>query len=250
MTGEIASNLGVQVIRHDSNFGKGRALESLVAAAKILDPEVVVTIDGDDQHDPEDIPEVIEPVLSGQADIVIGVRPMDSGSMPRDRVFGNKVLDQLTSARAGRTLHDTQSGFRAYSAAALSKLSFRQDGMAVESQTLIDALDHGLRIREVPVSVRYDNTRRKRSRITHFSEVVDYVITRTIIDSPLLYLGLPGMVSIVAGVVAGVRVIDLFLPTHLVATGTAIVAAVLIISGTVLVATSLILKLITVRMRE
>ena len=115
MTGEIAAGLGALVMRNDENLGKGRALATLISATRGLKPGVIVTIDADDQHDPGDIPKVAEPVLKGEADIVIGVRPMVSGSMPRERIVGNKMLDGLTSAKAGETLHDTQSGFRAYS---------------------------------------------------------------------------------------------------------------------------------------
>lgn len=249
MTGEIASGLGARVIRHDSNFGKGGALDSLFAAARVLRPNAVVTLDADDQHDPGDIPQVVAPILKGEADIVVGVRPMNESSIPRDRVIGNKILDELTSAKAGERLHDTQSGFRAYSGEAINKLSFRQDGMAIESQTLIDAVNSGLRIKEVPVSVKYEGIRRKRSRLGHFSEVVDYVITRTIIDSPLFYLGLPGLIAVAIGLLAGIRVVNIFLATHNIALGTAIVGAMLVIVGIVITATSLILKLITMRMR-
>jgi glycosyltransferase involved in cell wall biosynthesis len=250
MTGEIARNLGVQVIRNARNLGKGNALGALIAAAKELGPGVIVTIDADDQHDPSDIPKVAEPVLKGETDIVIGVRPMVSGSMPRERIVGNKVLDGLTSAKAGETLHDTQSGFRAYSAQAIDKIDFSQKGMAVESQTLIDAAGLGLRIKEVPVSVKYAGIPRKRNRVAHLSEVVDYVITRTVIDSPLLYLGLPGLIAVILGVVSGLRVVSIFSATHQIAVGTALVGVILVLVGTVVLATSLILKLLTARFQS
>jgi glycosyltransferase involved in cell wall biosynthesis len=250
MTGEIARSLGVQVIQHEENVGKGRALETLIAAAKKHSPGAIVTIDGDDQHDPADIPKVAELVLKGEADIVIGVRPMVSGSMPRERIFGNKVLDGLTSAKAGETLHDTQSGFRAYSSQAIDKIDFSQRGMAVESQTLIDAAGLGLRIMEVPVSVKYAGIPQKRNRVAHLSEVVDYIITRTVIDSPLLYLGLPGLIAVVLGIVAGLRVVSIFSATHQIAVGTALVGVILVLVGIVVLATSLILKLLTARFQS
>jgi glycosyltransferase involved in cell wall biosynthesis len=250
MTGEIARSLGVQVVRNNLNLGKGRALGTLIAAAKELRPGVIVTIDGDDQHDPQDIPKVAEPVLNEEADIVIGVRPMVSGSMPSERIVGNKLLDGLTSAKAGEILHDTQSGFRAYSVQAVGKIDFSQKGMAVESQTLIDAAGLGLRIREVPVSVKYEGIPQKRNPAAHLSEVVDYIITRTVIDSPLLYLGLPGLIAVILGVVAGLRVVSIFSATHQIAVGTALIGVILLLVGTVAVATSLILKLLTARFQS
>ena len=188
-----------------------------------------------------------EPVLKGEADIVIGVRPMESGTMPGHRIVGNKMLDGLTSAKAGETLHDTQSGFRAYSPKAVEKLDFTQSGMAVESQTLIDAIGFGLKIVEVPVSVKYEGIVPKRHPLAHLSEVVDYIITRTVIDSPLLYLGLPGLIAVIAGVVAGLRVVSIFSTTHQLAVGTALIGVILVLVGIVALATSLILKLLTAR---
>lgn len=249
MTAEIAGALGARVIGHDRNIGKGAALSSLMDAALALDPAAIVTLDGDDQHDPEDIARVVQPVLKGEADIAVGARPMDSDSMPRDRAFGNRVLDSVTSSRAGVKLHDTQSGFRAYSAAAAKGLNFSQEGMSIESQTLIDAAKMGLRIMEVPISVKYAGIPQKRSRVGHLSEVLDYLITRTVIESPLLYLGVPGLLAVAIGVVAGVRVLNIFLKTHQIATGTGLLAAILVIVGIVIVATSLIMKLMTVRLR-
>ncbi|MDG6925600.1 MAG: glycosyltransferase family 2 protein [Nitrososphaerota archaeon] len=247
MTGEISRALGAQVLRHDANEGKGKALASLFEAARTLRPRAVVTIDGDDQHDPADIPKVVEPVLRGDADIVVGVRQMDSGSMPRERVIGNKMLDSLTSARAGEALHDTQSGFRAYGPSALEKIGFSEHGMATESQTLIDAVGAGLRIEEVPVSVRYRGIPQKRNPLAHLSHVIDYLITRTIVESPLLYLGLPGLVAVVLGIVAGLRVLSIFSATHQIAVGTALVGVILVLVGIVALATSLILKMLTAR---
>lgn len=242
MTGEIAKALGARLVRHERNQGKGVALESLVSRARGLDPEVVVTIDADGQHSPSDIPKVVEPVLRGEADVVVGVREMQYGGAPRHRVVGNKVLDAMTSAKTGGSLHDTQSGFRAYSMKALNAISFSQRGMAVESQTLIDAAAAGLTIKEVPVSVVYEGMPTKRNPVKHLSEVIDYLFTRTVVDSPLLYLGLPGLIAIVVGIGAGVQVLNVFATTRLIAIGTALIAVALIIVGTVMVSTSLILK--------
>lgn len=249
-TREIAKALGVELISHSSNLGKGEALGSLLDQARIAQPAAVVTIDGDDQHDPRDIDNVVEPILKGEADVVVGMRPLDSDEVPRDRAFGNKVLDRFTSASAGIELKDTQSGFRAYSPNAINRINFHQHGMAIESQTLIDAAKLGLRIKEVPISVKYIGLPQKRSRIVHVSEVLDYLITRTILESPLLYIGLPGIVVLVVGIVAGVDVLNILVGTHQVATVSALMAAVLIIAGITMITTSLILKLMTAMLRR
>ena len=158
----IAQALGVTLVRHKTNMGKGAALKTLMVEAKARKPKVVVTMDADGQHDPREIPLVSEPILNGEADIVIGVRSTE-GVMPRERVIGNKVLDMATSGKAGVKLEDTQSGFRAYSRRALDLLDFSVKGMAVESQTLIDASKAELRIVGVPVSTTYGGVKRKRN---------------------------------------------------------------------------------------
>ena len=242
----IAQALNVTLIRHKTNLGKGAALRTLMAEAKTRDSKVVVTIDADGQHDPREIPLVSEPILNGEADIVIGVR--STRVMPRERVIGNKVLDIATSGKAGVKLEDTQSGFRAYSRRALDLLDFSVKGMAVESQTLIDASKAELRIVGVPVSTTYGGVKRKRNALSQFSEILDYLLSRTVVDSPLLYLGVPGLVAVLIGVGAGILVVNTFLRTHLIATGTGLVAAILIVTGVVAMATGLILKFLKVQM--
>jgi glycosyltransferase involved in cell wall biosynthesis len=247
LTADVASHLGAKVLVHSKNQGKGAALRTLIEEAKRLGPKVVVTIDADGQHSSEEIPLVAGPVLDGEADVVIGVRSR-GGRMPRERVMGNRVLDEATSMKAGAKLEDTQSGFRAYSGRALAALDFTQKGMAVESQTLIDAAKAGLMIMGVPVSITYDGIDQKRNPLAHFSGVLDYILSRTVVDSPLLYLGVPGLIALLVGVAAGFLVVNTFFETHLIAFGTALISAILIITGTIALATALILKFLKVQL--
>jgi glycosyltransferase involved in cell wall biosynthesis len=246
-TSLIAEKMGAVVLRHERNEGKGSALRTGMGYAKQHGFDVVVTIDADGQHNPMEIPSVVEPVIKDAADVVIGVRSKE-GAMPRDRVMGNRVLDEATSRKAGVKLEDTQSGFRAYSSRALASLDFREKGMAVESQTLIDAAHAGLKIVSVPVSTTYEGIRAKRNPVAQFSSVLDYVLSRTVVDSPLLYLGVPGLIALLAGVGAGFWVVSTFLQTHLIAFGTALISAILIITGTIALATALILKFLKVQL--
>ena len=240
LTAEVARKLGARVVSHGGNLGKGAALRTLMAEAKRMDPDVVVTIDADGQHDAREIPSVMAPVLKGDADVVIGVRAK-GGAMPRDRAMGNRVLDGATSRKAGKRLEDTQSGFRAYSPRALAVLDFTEKGMAVESQTLIDAAKAGLEIVGVPVSTTYAGVERKRNPVAHFSQVLDYILSRTVVDSPLLYLGVPGLIALLLGVAAGSFVVSTFFETHLMALGTALIAAILNKTASIALARALFL---------
>lgn len=246
LTGEIAERMGAITLRHRSNEGKGAALRTGVEYAKKESFDILVTLDADSQHDPNDIPRVVEPLLQKSADIVIGVRQMDSSVMPRDRIAGNKIFDVMTN-KNGSKIRDTQSGFRAYTFDALNKIKFIENGMAVESQTFVDALNSGLKIKEVPVFTTYEGIAPKRSRVRHFSQVLDYMITRTVADSPFLYMGLPGIAAVIIGIVAGLRVIAIFLNNHQIAAGTALIAIMLVIIGSVLMATSMVIKLLKIQ---
>ncbi len=243
-TAQIAERLNATVLRHEKNLGKGAALRTGVDYLKKEKSfDILVTLDADDQHDPSEIQSIVAPIIEGSADVVVGVRPMDSRVMPRQRIVGNKLFDRMTNS----PVRDTQSGFRAYTLDALGKISFSESGMAVESQTLMDAVRAGLRIKEVPISTTYQGIVPKRSAANHFAEVLEYIITRTVADHPLQYLGLPGIISILIGVAAGLRVVDIFVKNQQIAAGTALIAVTLIIIGAVMIATSMIIKLLTIQ---
>jgi glycosyltransferase involved in cell wall biosynthesis len=247
-TSPIARRLGVAVLVNDRNEGKGAALRTGIEYAKNqIGFDILVTLDADLQHDPADIPKVLEPIVQGNADMVVGVRPMDPSVMPRNRIAGNKLFDAMSN-KSKEKIRDTQSGFRAYTADSLSKIRFVENGLAIESQTFIDAVNAGLRIKEVPISTTYEGIAQKRSALGHFNHVLDYIITRTVADSPLLYLGLPGIAAIIIGIVAGLRVVQIFITNHQqIAAGTALISVALIIVGAVLVATSMIMKLMKIQ---
>ncbi|MEM3485520.1 MAG: glycosyltransferase family 2 protein, partial [Candidatus Methanomethyliaceae archaeon] len=124
MTGEIAERLGAEVIRHERNMGYGAALRSLFKRSAELDPDVMVTIDADSQHNPEDIKRLTDPVLKGEADIVIGSRLLVEGDngMPKYRKIGVEAITKLAKAASYEGLTDAQSGFRAYSMRAVKSL--------------------------------------------------------------------------------------------------------------------------------
>jgi len=116
-TAEIAKSLGADVIRHKRNLGYGAAIQSLFKRAKELNFDVLVTLDGDGQHDPDDIPKVIKPIIDDEADIVIGSRFIGNSLvvMPWYRRIGVKLITNFVnySAKQSISIRDAQSGFRA-----------------------------------------------------------------------------------------------------------------------------------------
>src|SRR2546425_2704687 len=101
LTAEIAESVGATVIYHSKNMGKGATLRSLFDMSIKRGASIVVTIDGDGQHDPEDIPKVIRPLVKGNADISIGGRFNGDNSIPLHRRVGNSVLTLLTNVGNG-----------------------------------------------------------------------------------------------------------------------------------------------------
>ena len=96
-TAEIAEAAGAVVVRHAENRGKGAALNSGFRRARGLDPQALVVLDADGQHRPEEMGQVLSPILSGEADIVVGSRYLDRRSIvPRHRIWGHRVFTGLT----------------------------------------------------------------------------------------------------------------------------------------------------------
>lgn len=206
-TGEVARLAGATVLRHAENRGKGEAYRTLWEHARAHGFDALVVLDGDGQHDAGEIPLLLARLQEGD-DVVIGARWGESTQMPLWRRVGKRVLDYGTvmasegSAGAPK-LTDSQSGFRAYSRRALESIAPRQAGFSVESQMLIDAHEAGLRIGETRIHCRYDVDSSTQGPVQHGSEVLNNLLVAVGVRRPLLFLGVPGFVALVAGVAAG-----------------------------------------------
>ena len=163
----MAKLAGAEIINHATNLGKGEALKSGFSA--IGDADVVVTIDGDGQHNPDEIPSLIKPIIEDGADLVNGSRYMNGPeeNTPAYRRVGQQVLDNATNISAGIKVTDSQSGFRAFSPAACKVFRFYDTGFGIESEMLVDVAEAGLKIVEVPITVRYDVDGSTKNPVTH-----------------------------------------------------------------------------------
>ena len=155
-TFRIASQAGARVIKHQTNQGKGVSLKD--AFSEVSGYDIVVTIDGDGQHDPDEIPALMAPIIDGRADLVNGSRYLDGfeENTPAYRRVGQRVLDIATNVTSGTHVTDSQSGFRAFRGITIQYYRFRDTGFGIESEMLADAAEHDLKILEVPITVRYD----------------------------------------------------------------------------------------------
>lgn len=159
-TASVAERSGAHVLRHPVNQGYGAAIRTCLSYARNNGTKILVTLDGDGQHRPEQIPSVVAPVASGQADISIGSRFLEEDSrlrVPRYRRFGIAVLTRLTNLRTRyeARITDGQSGFRAYSRKAIETIDPRDPDMGASAEILISAHRSGLRVAEVPIQVDY-----------------------------------------------------------------------------------------------
>lgn len=155
-TANIAESAGALVIKHEKNLGKGAAIKTLFERAKTLDVDVLVLLDADGQHNPEEIPNVIKPILENEGEIVIGSRFIEGKcDVPKYRRFGQEVLTIATNITSNIKVTDSQSGFRAFSKKSLD-LDLIENGFSTESEIIVLAARKGLKIVEVPISCRYD----------------------------------------------------------------------------------------------
>ena len=129
-TAEVSSLAGASVIRHSKNKGKGAAIQSILNEVKEKIPDVLVLLDADSQHNPDEIPRLIKPILEGY-DLVIGSRKDAKESIPFYRRIGQKILLQSTRILTRNKISDSESGFRAFSRRAITELKLKQKGFAV-----------------------------------------------------------------------------------------------------------------------
>jgi glycosyltransferase involved in cell wall biosynthesis len=167
-TPEHAEANGALVRKHHTNRGYGEAIKSCFEAAKVLDADVLVTLDSDGQHDPDEIRRLIVPILRGEADLVIGSRFLSKESnMPRYRRFGIRVITWLFNLCSRTKVSDSQSGFRAYSKAIFEAVSISQKGMSSSIESLEKLRRKGAVFKEVPISCFYPPSALDVEAITH-----------------------------------------------------------------------------------
>jgi glycosyltransferase involved in cell wall biosynthesis len=146
---------GIEVLKHKLNRGYGATVKTGVEAAKLLDADVVVTFDGDGQHDPGDISELISPIVNSDYDVVLGTRLLDTAGMPFYKIIANQVGNFFTWLLFGIWVTDSQSGFRAFSRNAIEKIKTKSERYEYSSEVIREVKIYKLKYKEVPIKVRY-----------------------------------------------------------------------------------------------
>lgn len=151
---EIALMAGAEVIRHSENEGKGRALETGFAEAVSRDVDWVLTLDGDGQHDPAEVVNLLAARGKGW-DVILGNRMEDVSAMPRVRRMTNRVMSAWLSRIMGQQVPDTQTGFRCMRTRLVAGAAPKAKGFAAESEWLLLWARSGARIGSVRVRTIY-----------------------------------------------------------------------------------------------
>ncbi len=155
-TAAAAAAAGAEVIRHPGNRGKGVAVRSGLAAVRDRGFTHVLLMDGDLQHRPADVPQLVAAAAESGADVVVGTRTFDRAQMPSSRYWSNVIGSWALGGLIGVPIRDTQSGFRLIRLAAIEPLSLTSTGYEIETEMLIRLARRGAVVREVAVALAYD----------------------------------------------------------------------------------------------
>ncbi|PCI08047.1 dolichyl-phosphate mannose synthase [bacterium] len=193
---ELREPMGLDIIRHEANVGYGRAIREAYQRAHRDGYDWVITMDCDDQHEPERLPDFFAAIERDDLDIVSGSRYLSSGHgwdadlPPADRRAINATITQEINDRLGLKLTDGFCGFKAHRVSAMAKLNLTDNGYAFPMQLWVEAIANNLRIGEIPVELIYNDLHRTfggglddpKTRLTHYRCVMyramDQVIDR------------------------------------------------------------------------
>lgn len=292
-TTEIAREAGAVVIQNDRNRGKGYSVRRAFRYAKERGAECLVLMDGDGQHDPDEVPKLVEPILRGSpedrsasqrgdrhqttlhetngqtngngnganghangngsktpADVALGFRVGEMSEMPGWRRVGKRVLDYATATATGTSdmLTDSQCGFRAFGPAAIEAMSQRLKGddFGVESEQLVIAKDHNLAMENVKIHCRYDDIENASTKgpVAHGVGVLENIIEMVTQRRPLLFMGLPSILLLVAGGGLGIYTIQYWGWTDYFSMPYALASATMLLVGMLGIMTALILNIV------
>ena len=153
-TTEVAKRMGFKTIKHSTNMGVGAATRTGIVTALDCGADIIVTIDGDGQHVPSDIPKLLA-ALDNDTDIVTGSRFLGTKGVPAYRQFGIKVLRFCYNFGSKNKLSDNLFCFRVFKSKSLEKIDIVENGFGFCSEMLIKARHMGFKIKEVPANCVY-----------------------------------------------------------------------------------------------
>jgi len=250
-TARFAALAGARTIKHKVNLGKGKAIQTILEEAKKMDVDMVVLLDADCQHNPDEIPRLFEPIKNSEADMVNGSRFLDKKSkIPLYRRIGQHILTLSTNLCSGTSITDSQSGFRALSRKAINSIKLIENGMGVESEMIQKAKESNLRIKEIPISCRYDVNGSTFNPISHGFRVLGTIVDQLQRKHPLLYFGIVGLMLLGIGGFLSLQTFYAYNTLGQFWIGKSMIAMLILLIGIFAMFTGLILNSVSIMMKE
>jgi len=253
-TSKIAKDAGAVVITHPTNRGKSAAIKTGFRYALENKYDYVVTIDGDGQHNPSEIPVVLGNILNNGHDVSIGFRSGNGTEMPKWRKVGKRVLDYATSFGNGGFVTDSQCGFRAFNKKAVQAITPNLNGGAfnVESEQLIRAHEQGLEVVNTSITCKYNDLGKTSTKdpTSHGFSVLKYVIWLIAEKRPLLFIGFPGFIMVIIGLFFAIITLQYYNITHVFLIPYAIVVSIFLIIGALAMFMGLVLNVLPSMLRR
>jgi len=249
-TAKVAREAGAIVITQ-SNQGYGAAITSLFDYARKENAQIMVTLDGDGQHNPNQIPLLVDAITTHNVDVVVGSRFLDDTTKASGyRKTGIKIITSAANYGTNFKVSDSQSGFRAYSKDAIDAIHPTEQGMSVSTEILLKISNKGLSIAEVPITISYEGDTSEENSITHGIGVLVNTIKYVSIKHPLPFYGFPGIVLLVTGIITGFLFLNAYLNNNTIFYGSLLASVITSLFGVILLVTSIILFSMSVLIRE
>ena len=243
-TAALAKKAGAVVISHEKNQGYGATISTLFDYCRKNNAEIMVTLDGDGQHNPDQIPDLINVILKHKVDVVIGSRSLkDDKDLPSYRKTGIKIITSTINSATNLKVTDSQSGFRAYSKEAIDLIHPTESGMGISTEILVKISNNGLSIAEVPITVSYIGDTSTEHPVTHGTHVIGTTLKYVSIKHPMYFYGLPGIILFISGLIMGVSFLDgyLDLAAPKILYGLMLGSIISILLGSMMIITSILL---------
>jgi len=224
-----------KIVSHKTNLGVGAAFMTGIRNSISMGADIVVTVDGDGEANTDEIPELIEPIITKQFDVVVGQRFLKNipSNYSKKNLIGNKIFTKIVSFVAGHKFSDTQSGYRAYSKDAISDISV-VNAFTYTQEVLLDLHFKGHKIGDVPISFTYRNDSKQTRSLTRYTLRALSIITRSLVfHRPIMAFGLFG--AFLSGVGIGAKLItgytDIFNIHNTLSSGLILLGAVSFMMG-------------------
>ena len=238
LTAEIAERLGADVVRHERNMGYGSALRTLFEKARELNADIMVILDADGQHDPREIPKLLEPIKKVEADVVIGSRfigKQKQQSTSAYRELGIKIITALTKRISGTNISDATSGFRAYSRRAIQLINITEQGMGATTEIIIRAMKRRLKVIEKPVIVTYKGLDSSTYNPVRLGlDIITGTVRVASVKHPFLFFKVLGIITLTLGLILGVWTMNTYAATQQLITNVALISIGSTIAGLLL----------------